>query len=276
MKTHYFHIIISPPIEHREEFVEPDNLYTISAMLKKHTKEYAIATEKGSSLDFTHFDIWANFNKGHDSTDIRRKLKTCLKKYKGPPYELDFQSSIFIKIVTIKDPDPYNLIGYTFKEEGLKDFFFQGSTLTKFKCDNPEELIQNKIMVVKEKQHLALAKTKHRAIRLKAIIREISLMIARQELEKKVENWTWNLNEYTYFLYKIQKNGNLLNWTSSEEQRCLKYFKTYYSEDSSLDFKDIVEDCSNYQFIEDEPDQYPSFPPVGASTNTSPASHTGE
>lgn len=261
MKSHYFHIIISPPLEWREHIVLPATLSKLSAMFKKHTKEYAVATEKGSSLDFTHFDIWTNFNKGHDSTDIRRKLKTCLKKYSLPPYDLDFNSSIFIKIVTIKDSDPYNLIGYTFKEEGLKEYQFLDSTLTKFKCSNAEELIDNKIMVVKELKYLAEAKTKHRAIKLKGIIREISLMIAREELANSTKKWQWDNTKYLHFLYKIQKNGNLLNWNSTEERRCKNYFKTYYSEDSTLSISDIVEDDLNYKFIPDELE--PSFPPAG-------------
>ena len=88
-------------------------------------------------------------------------------------------------------------------------------------------------------------------------------MIAREELANSTKKWQWNNEKYIHFLYKIQKNGNLLNWNRSEELRTKNYFKTYYSEEDTLTVSDVVEDASNYEFIPDEIEQQPSFPPAG-------------
>lgn len=231
-KTHQ-HIVISPPEHLRPQLLS--YLDALEPLLIKHTVEYVVALETGSHDEETHIDIYANFKKGQDSTDIKRKYSKLF------PFPLELPAFI---AKSIKTPNPATMAGYTLKEDPEN----YRTNIPDHKLTQLQHEYQKK---VKEKYVSA----KFKIIKTKQIIKLIGTYLENV----KIDTWNtymirhhmkpWTLKEMPrYFpdnhtiqthlkdsIESLLDQGYYLDITKIQKNNIYRFFIDYYTDNTDDD-----------------------------------------
>lgn len=229
----YYHLILSPPVEHRDAILSDTFHSSLSTTFKKHSDKFAIAFEKGSNAEFTHLDIYIEFIKPQDKSDIVRKLSKLNT-------DCDWKDTRFFTCKNIKTTPADDMIGYTMKEQELEN------DESKYELYNITiETVEKKVMVYKEKSQLKESQKKHRPIGIQKLIMAISAEICLWEQGKNGEKWQFHEKLFTDIIYLIEMKGNFINLTQKQKVAIRTYFKRYYSPDSDIPRNEIFAEYTN-------------------------------
>ena len=218
----YYHLILSPPVEHRETVISSTFFSALNKRLDKHTVAFASAFEKGSNLEFTHIDVYAEFIKPQDKTDLVKKLCSLST-------DCDWKDPHFFTVRNIKTSPHNDMIGYTMKEQNLDDddSIFKLKNITR-------ELVEEKVMVYTKKHELKESQKKHRPIGIQKLIMAISTEICLWEQGKNGEKWQFHDSAFTDIIILIELKGNFINLTKTQKENIRSYFRRYYANDEYL------------------------------------------
>lgn len=227
-KNTHQHIVISPPEHLRPQLLS--YLDALEPLLIKHTVEYVMALETGSHDEETHIDIYANFKKGQDSTDIKRKYSKLF------PFPLELPAFI---AKSIKTPNPAIMAGYTLKE-----------IPENYRTNIPDHKLNKLQQEYQSKQKEKYDKTKFKIIKTKQIIKLIGTYLENI----KIDAWNtyminhymkpWTLDEMPRFFpykYTIKKHlqdsilelleqGYYLDITKTQKNNIYRFFTDYYTD----------------------------------------------
>ena len=228
----YYHLILSPPVEHRDTILSDTFHSSLSTLLRKHSDKFAIAFEKGSNVEFTHLDIFVEFIKPQDKSDIVRKLSKLNT-------DCDWKDTRFFTCKNIKTKPADDLIGYTMKEQELDN------DDSKYELYNITlETVEKKVMVYKEKLELKESQKKHRPIGIQKLIMAISAEICLYTQGKNGQKWQYSDSAFTDIIILIENKGNFINLTKTQKENIRKYFRRYYASDDFAKFipSEIIEE----------------------------------
>ncbi|AXH75604.1 MAG: putative replicase [Circoviridae sp.] len=227
-KNTYYHIVVSPPVEFRPQL--EDYMNTLERLFIKHTIEYCIAIEHGSNIELTHLDIYVQFKKGQDSTDIKRKYSKIF------PFVMDLPA---VCIKSIKTKNPAIMTGYTLKENPQL-----------FKTNIPDHKLKENDRIYNEKSKEKATKSVHKTIKLKQIIEFIGSSLenrkiniwANQNIKNSYEPYalneiprvypnSWDIcKQFEESVAELLFQGYYLDITNNQKHSIYKYFCDYYSE----------------------------------------------